>query len=354
MMSSGKDSAALALALAELGRTDIPCVTYSAGPDDPEPRVAAEMCRRLGLDHSAVEMPASPERVRATLTRFFAESARPGVDLAQVPYAIAVAGSGAADGGVVLDGGGNDVFMGLPVTGKYRTKMRLRLRGRRLIDLAQRLTPVDSPVNYVARTRAEAALAGRNLRFRETSQFLPGAVDTRQYWRDLDRETAHLSPLDLMAYTERHMGPGASQKKHLLAAKAMGYAAAVPWCDAEVADYYFHLPEEHRYDVKRGINKVLLRRMLLEFLDYDATKIGKHYFGFDGAEFVVDNIDFIRSEIRSCVLWERSGLGIVEQWLDEIERRPFLYHSILDVFMVSGWHNHSRFVQSAVRDDDDE
>jgi asparagine synthase (glutamine-hydrolysing) len=340
MLSSGKDSAAVALALAEAGRTDVPCVTYRAGMDDPEPAVAADICRRLGLEHRVVDAPADPVRVEEILTRFFEVAPRPGTDLKQIPYVFATASAG-CDGGTVIDGGGNDSYMGYPVTGRWAMKTRLRLRGRWLRDFVQQHTPVDSPVNYLARSRLETMLAGRLLRFHELSRFMPGAVDAGEFWAGLSQETARLDLFDVYAFIERYATPPASMKKHTLSANAIGCTASVPWCNHEIADYYFNLPEEHRYDRKRGVNKLLLRRMLLEYLDYDADEIGKHYFSFDGARFVARNRGFIRSEIVSCDLWDRDRLGTVIDWLDAVDTRPLLHHAILTLFMVSGWHNHS-------------
>ncbi len=344
MLSSGKDSQAVALALAEAGLTYIPSVTFSSGAEDPEPPVAADVCRTLGLDHVVVEMPRTPSDVARILTTFFESSARPGVDLSQIPYVFATAAA-TPTSGAVFDGGGNDAFMGYPVTGKWLAKVRFRMRGKALVDVAQKLFPVDSPLNYVARTRPETTFPGRTIRFHESRSFMPGAVDTRPFWRRVERETAHLDLIDLFgAVGERHVGYGASMKKHVLAANAIGMDASLPWCDSELADYYFNLPERYRYDLKTGENKVLLRRMLLQYLDYDANKIGKHYFGFAGAKFVMDNKDYIRSEIEACSLWDTTGLDLVRAWLDKVGSRPLLYHSILTVFMVSGWHNHSRFL----------
>jgi hypothetical protein len=341
MLSSGKDSAALALALTEAGRTDIPCLTYSAGYDDSEPGVAADICRRLGLEHQVVTAPEDPYRVAATLIRFFEAAPRPGTDLKQIPYVLTTAAAD-LDGGIVIDGGGNDSYMGFPVTGKWARKTQLRLRGRRLIDFTQRHIPVDSPINYVARSRVETVLSGRLLRFHEIGALMPAAVDPRDHWAKLSQDTAHLNLFDLYALAERYVTPPSSMKKHTLSAHAIGYKASVPWTDHEIADYYFNLPQEHRYDSKDGVNKVLLRRMLLEYLDYDSEKIGKHYFSFDGARFVAHNSNFIRSEIASCALWDRGKLGMIYDWIDTIEARPLRHHAILTLFMVSGWHNHSR------------
>ena len=344
MLSSGKDSPAVALALAEAGLDHIPCVTYSSGPDDPEPPVAAAICRQLGLKHEIVEMPTDPMVTSEVLAQFFETSARPGVDLSQVPYVFATAAAGYRSGSV-FDGGGNDSYMGLPVGGHDLTKLRLRLRGEKLSALARRIFPVDSPVNYLARSRAEGVLPGRTIRLHESRAIFPHAVDTSPFWRNVSRQTSHLSLVDLFgAVTERHQGPGGSMQKQVLAAGALGMGASLPWCDHAVADYYFNLPEQDRFTRKPAKNKLLLRKMLLRYLDYDADLIGKHYFSFDGAGFILRNMDFVRSEIESCALWDTSNLGLVRGWLDQIESRPLLYHSLLTLFMVSGWHNHSRYL----------
>ena len=347
MLSSGKDSVAIALALAESGYNHIPCVTYSSGPDDLEAIVSAQLCKKLGLSHQIVARPTDKDEVVSTLTRFFEESTRPGTDLAQIPYVFATSAA-ETDGGAVFDGGGSDSYMGYPVTGSWLSKMRFRLRGQPLIDFAQRRFDVDSPFNYLARSRPEATLSGRTMRFHETRTFMRNAVDTREYWNRIAAETSHLDLLDLFgAVGERHAGPAASAKKHTLAAEAIGHTASLPWCDHDLADYFFNLPEEYRYDRRSGVNKVLVRSMLARYLNYDAATIGKHYFAFEGSRFVIENRDYIQSEIDSCALWDSAGLGIVHSWLGKIDSRPLLYHSLLTLFMVSGWHNHSRFVDAA-------
>ncbi len=138
-------------------------------------------------------------------------------------------------------------------------------------------------------------------------------------------------------------------QKQVLAASALGMGASLPWADHAVADYYFNLPEEHRYSARPAKNKLLLRKMLLRYLDYDADAIGKHYFSFDGAGFLARNIEFVRAEIDSCALWDKQGVGLVHSWLDQIDDRPMLYHSLLTLFMVSGWHNHSRHLSTRLQ-----
>ena len=341
MLSSGKDSSSVALAVAEAGLADrVTTITYRTGPDDPEPPVAADIAGRLGLRHEAIDLPEAGPPSTDALLRFFETNAIPGTDLSQIPYIFALAALDAA-GATALDGGGNDPYMGYPPKGRDKAKLRYRLRGRHLGRLAQRLTPVDSPVNYAARSATEASLPGRTPRMHHIKSLYPDSVDVQSWWYDLDRAIRPIDPMRLYAeINERHTHPTQTVMKQRLAAHAVGMTSSLPWADRTIADYYFNLPVDHRYDVVGGDNKVLLRRLLLEYLDYDANAIGKHFFLFDGPRFVVENRDFIWSEIEASPLWDPSGLPMVRAWLDRVDDRPMHYHAVLTVFMVSGWSNH--------------
>lgn len=344
MLSAGKDSSAIALGLAEAGYSQVPTVTVSMGPEDPEPPIAAAVTAKLGLSHRVVELFQDGDEVVHALTAFFESSPRACTDLSQIPYALAAA-TFDRDVGSVVDGGGNDSYMGLLPGKNDVVKSRLRLRSSGLSRLADRLTAVDHPLNYLARSRAGTAFAGRTLRFGESKRLYPEAVDTAaQLWEE-SRRLREMDLIDLFgAYRERHGDPAGSMLKQRLAAHSVGLKAALPFCDHEIADYYFNLPESSRFDRASLTNKVLLRQMLLEHLDYDASAIGKHYFAFDGSRFIRRHESFVRDEIRSCRLWDPAGLEQVDGWIDRVEDRPFLYHAILTTFMISGWLNHSRYL----------
>ncbi len=348
MLSSGKDSPAVALALAEGGFVDVNCVTYSSGDNDPEPPVAAEICRRLGLDHEVIEMPVDPGTTAEIMTRFFEHAPLPGVDLSQIPYVLATSvASGSNRYGTVIDGGGNDSYMGYPVKGRDSFKQRYRIRGRRLARTVQRTIRVDSKVNYLARSRVEATLPGRTMRLHHIRRLLPEAEDIGAWWYETSRDARKVDLQTLFAaYNERYLNASQILQKQRLAAAALGLHPSLPWCDNEIADYYFNLPELDRYDAKTGTNKVLLRRMLARYLNYDAETIGKHYFEFDGPAFLTRNMDFVRSEIEGVDIWDERGIRMINKWLDAVTERPFLYHSLLTVFMISGWYNHNPYARS--------
>lgn len=343
MLSSGKDSTALALAIAELGRTDIPCVTFAAGPDDPEVGRAAETCRLLGLRHEVVTMPARDTAARA-LRSFFASTAVPSSDLALVPYALAMARVGER-GAVVLDGTGNDLYFGSVEDRSQATKRLLRVRGRRLADALTRIVPVDSPANYLLRSRVAAPFPGRMMRHAETRSIYPDAVDTHAFLYQMSRMMRENPTTDLLARTRDRYNPQSAPVLKLhLAATAVGMIPAMPFCDRALADYCFHLPEPWRVDRAAGTNKVLLRHMLLEFAGYDAAAIGKRPFIFDGARFLAEHREMVLEEIAACRLWAPEASVIAARWLEQLGRRPFLHHALLGWFQLSAWHNHSTYL----------
>jgi hypothetical protein len=349
MMSSGKDSVSVAVALAEGGHKAVSGVTYRTGPDDTESTIAAEICRGLGLTHHTFDIPDDPSIVEAELVRFFEASPRPCADLVQIPYALLVGDRDLAPG-AVLDGGGNDLYMGIVPSRKFKALQGLRIRNEWIAQRVESIVPVDSPINYFTRSRVATQLSGRTFRLPETRQFYPDVVQTRPFWAQISDETAEIGMIDIgtTVATAFHDQAEVHLKAHV-AAQAFGMVAAFPYCDADVVDYLFNLPVSARYDVKSGVTKILLRQMLLDTIGYDAEAVGKHYFGFEGDRFLLEHRSFVLSEISQCSLWSANVGSIAASWLDQLERRPLRYHSLLNLFQLSGWHNHSRYVREETR-----
>ena len=343
MLSSGKDSSAVALALAEAGRAGFPCVTFRDDEGDEEYRHARALCRRLGLCHEVVDLPLVPERIEAILTEFWSRSPLPCGDFAQIAYAICVATIG-APGGAVLDGSGNDAYMGyLPGRGE-RLQWRFALGSGVLSRFLAARLPPDSGWNYFLRSRAASTLPGRTLRPVDTRRFYPGSVDTGPAWQRIGDEWAHL---DLIGFrnspVEHHVDQAEIALKIRLAAESGGREVALPYCDRELIDYVFHLPESSRFDRRTFTNKLLLREMLERYAGYDSRARGQHFFPFAGDRFLLRHRAFALDEIRRCRLWDARIGPWAETWFRRMERRPLLYHALLPLFMLSGWHNHSRY-----------
>lgn len=348
MLSSGKDSTALALGLAEAGYADIPCVTFKAGAKDEEHRHAAGLCRRLGLRHETVELGLGDPGVEDRLRRFFAESPVPCGDFAQIPYVLCVSRF-APTTRAVLDGSGNDAYMGYVPCLKDRLKWRFALGHNGLARLFASLIGPESGWNYFLRSPAAATLPGRTLRQVDTRSFYSESVDTGAWWQQLSDEWSHVDQIAFRnAPIERHVDQAEIALKLRLAAAFRGQRALLPFCDRELVEYCFQLPEPARFDRKAHLNKLLLREMLKRFSGYDAKAIGKGFFEFDGARFLLEHRRFVVDEIERCALWEPRVVRRVDAWLTRMSRRLLLYHAVLPLFMLSGWYNHSRFLEDRV------
>ena len=346
MLSSGKDSVSVAVALAEGGHTDIPCITYKPSPENEEDVLAAGVCRRLGLTHRTLDLPTDTSAVEKRLVAFFEGSPRPCADLVQIPYALAVVDSGLMSG-AVFDGSGNDAYMGYVPGSGFRTKQRYRVRSQSVARLIESIVPVDSPINYLTRSRLSSGLPCRTLRFADTKKFYADALDTEPWWHQMDEEVADLDSIDLMSSVMTiYEDQAAVHLKAYVAAAAFGLEAKLPFTDPEIVDYFFNLPTPNKLDPDSGETKILLREMLMDTIGYDAGKVGKHYFGFAGDRFLIEHHDFVLSEISQCTLWEPSVASLAASWLDRVERRSLYYHSLLILFQLSAWHNHSRYINS--------
>jgi hypothetical protein len=71
--------------------------------------------------------------------------------------------------------------------------------------------------------------------------------------------------------------------------------------------------------------------------------------GRDEGWLFLEHRSFVLSEISQCSLWSANVGSIAASWLDQLERRPLRYHSLLNLFQLSGWHNHSRYVREETR-----
>lgn len=346
MLSSGKDSSALALALAEAGYRDFPCVTFQSDDDDGEHVFAAALCRRLGLNHETVDIGAGDGRTRELLTAFFTRTSLPCGDFAQIPYALCAAAVGGSVRGVV-DGSGNDCFLGDLPSRNERIRFRLAIGSGPIAGMIEKCLHPDSVLNYFLRSRSASILPGRTFRPIDTRAFYPGSVDTAKWWSDLNRQSRHLGAIEIRnSPVMRHVDQAAILLKVRLAAESRGLNVLLPFCDRDVIDYTFNLPERERFDRSTGTNKLLLRTMLKRFIDYDADAIGKRWFKFDGAKFLLDHREFVLDEITGCRLWNARISELAEQWMRRLEHKHFMYHALLPLFMLSGWHNHSRFVDN--------
>ena len=344
MMSSGKDSSGIALAMAEAGRHDIPCVTYCESLEDPEYQDARIFCDRLGLYHQPVLMDFSLD-VSDDVIDFFERSPFPNAESGQIAYLFCMKKLGIGSG-ALIDGAGNDCYMGFVPKKEIRFASRFVIGDIINFNFIAPFLPIDSKLNYLFYSRAEfLKLLGRRLRYVDTKKFYPHAVDTAEYWGKTSQRYKAIDDIDFGSYLLTHYDQRAVMLKARAAVTARDLDAIFPYCDRDLMEYVFNLPEADRFDREKQINKVLLRALLKERCDYDAEKIGKRVFVFGKVRWLLRHRKFVAAEIGRCALWNEKAGPLAEKILAKLETRPDLHFGLFPLFMISGWHNHSRYVK---------
>lgn len=345
MLSSGLDSVPLGLAAAEIGRAgDVTALTFDQHGSG-EGAAAATFARRFGLRHVTVGFPDDRREVAELVATFFASADQPCCDPVMLAY-VAALRQGGEGASVVIDGGGSDVYLGEPLSRRARLLDALHRPGLPdgWIGPVRSAVPFWSPLNKVASSRCEKAFVDEyQLRHRETSRFFAGSVDTTALWREQDRRWAGFTTHDLKASVAgRRHDANCSLLKARLVAAAHGAEAVFPWCDAELIDYCFNLPDQHRRMLPGGENKPLVRRLLRQRAGYDGvTQRRKVIFSFALREFLQANRALIEHEVLSCRLWAPSvGQTMALLWRAVAERRgtALALHAL---FVTSAWLNHA-------------
>lgn len=339
LLSSGKDSTGALLALAEAGAGQARAVTFAQDPDDDEAAVARAMCRRFGVPHDVAAVDFSPAGFRALLERFFVSSPEPCLDFTLIPYLAAVA-LGGAPGGAVLDGTGGDIYFGIPPRGVDRLTDMVPKPPLWLAAPAQSLLPSESRLNHALFSRAENCLYGPKLRSCDRAAFFPASDDIERRLSDVSRAGRGLDGMDFRALMLRHFDGRRVMLKGRTVAPCFSMTAVFPYADAELADYCFHLPEADRFTRWPRRNKLLLRRMLAQYADYDADRIGKRIFAFDARPTLRTHRPFISGEICACSWWRPAQAeAFVRRAYDDLDRRPHAQHHLMRLFLLSGWLN---------------
>ncbi len=344
MLSSGKDSTALAAALARLGRDDVRCLTFVAETDQDEDGYARALCRRLGLPHERISIPAGQPLEAGVLNAFFRNAPLPCGDDCQIPYVMALHRAGGSDG--VLDGSGNDVYVGHVPSRNDRLRTRLRIRPHLLATALEAVVPFGTRADQLLRSPVELCFLQGLFRRREVSRFYPSAAEGEPLENLLPEVAEALDVFDFRACVRgRHYDQGSCALKAMMACSAFGRRCLLPWCDGAVVDYYFNLPRESRFDDRTFTNKVLLREMLRREIDYPDAELGKLYFQFDRIGFFVTNQARVYDEILGCRYWnKRAAEELLRNIYRRLPRNPRVGVALNAWFLLSGWLNHNRWL----------
>ncbi len=315
MLSGGKDSSALCYALRDAGARDVLTLTYVAGVREDESAAAERLARSLGFAHRTIT--SNPIQEHAALKAFCGRSPFVTGDFALVPYVYAA--SLVPEGyGSLIDGLGNDIYMG-HIAAKRETRLQAaslpsllgraplagELLGRALwgrLELGWAGAKAAYGVQSLQMLRIERSFSGSRLSVSELDRILGPSEGLYRYLAAMERLGAGRAPEESRAlWRGRLYDAACAMDKARLAAASLGMKCCFPYCDEELADYFFNLPPGEKYDYGTRTNKLALRRYLAERGQPDREYIArKGSFRFDIEKYVWVNLPEIGRAVREA------------------------------------------------------
>lgn len=301
LLSSGKDSIGLALGLAEAGFS---VDTFSLVSDPEEKAFIEDVARCLGHKPSFVFTQDIVNQLDS-LSECLPSNSRICLDQALVFMHAALRLHGVGDDTLLIDGMGNDIYFGhLPSvdqTRSYRLYQFFLGRPPSVLDFYARNFLQANGMSTVTGKLIAPSIERFNQRAGDLFKFdspvfnLQEFVSRRAYVRGL------------------FIDEGVYSEKTRILGDIFGADVVFPWSDSELSDYCFNLPQQSRFNLKSFRNKVLLRDLLFDRLDYDLPKRG------------IDAYEYISEEVLISMLINAS---IPDSFIAKISKNVAVNHVV--------------------------
>ena len=351
--SAGKDSNTVALALSGLpDKSDYRFVSIKADDAKDESEISRNLAKKMGFEHKVlnpIDTLGRQESYRRFVTEFFRNAPFPGVDFVSIVYPLLLDQYPDLRGANIIDGGGNDAYMTIPVSQKEKLKLKLGMASSVLHPI---LKYFDFGTLFTALTRSAPEWCGMSgFGYRASSKILPGSIDCRKSWID-DWKTQDSKDKSKL-YTKYRAGIIAAEV-HLRKVRnfgdAFGCKVIFPFANEAVVNSVRQLSYSDVTDIDTPRNKVFLRNLLKEKLDLDSDALGKLGFEYDVAGFLIANRDWVEEEIMSCTLWNTPEVSKATSKLyAQLARDGWVSRNaaamLNRLFLISGWYRHCKFIQ---------
>ena len=188
----------------------------------------------------------------------------------------------------VIDGLGNDEYLGYLMSKSQWYSYLLSMTG------LWKLIPNSlKSLKWYIRSPAESHgdLSTLSIFFN-----IPLANDLNEYFSLIPKSVKETTYLDFRAFSRGSFHDHQCMMgKTRLASRYLGTKCIYPWVDEELSDYCFNIPSEEKYEFKKIINKLPLREMLINKLNWNSNKRGVDLF------FDLEQKTFIESVIGDVV-----------------------------------------------------
>ena len=344
--SAGKDSNMIALALAEAGvQKEITCLTHKSKGEQDESEISKNIATKLGFKHQKLYLPKKLQSKELnSIENYFENAPFPSVDNVTLAYPI-YATQVNFDMSNIIDGSGNDVYMGHIPTQVEFTKQRLFSKLHHFRVFTDYLDS-SNKLRNITLTRAE--WAGINgFSFGDAKKIFKPTTNNYEYWREMSKQRDKWDYLEVRADIW-----GSFVESDRVIRKSRNLASIyhanliLPWCNQEVATYFSKLPSKVLYNKKELKNKLILRKILKDKIGLDSDKLGKMAFSFDFFSILMMMRSEVVREIIECKLWNREEIEYKVLSLIKYSNRYSKNRVLLQrLYLISAWYNKSRYIK---------
>ena len=249
MLSSGKDSTSIALAIKEAGVSDqVQAYTYTDAKSGyiEEAEDAAKTAEKLGIRHQKITVPDDPKNVREALIHFFTHASYPSCDPTTIPYVVGLYHEGIRNT-QIIDGTRSDMSMGMSPGAPYDKICKyydMIGGGWTSFGKVRAKVPYHHKAVKFVSTWPEINLYRHgHFRANETRRFFDHDVDTEKFWLKVYKDHAHRPLIDQYSYTNDQYFAGCGIiPKIKMTAESLSCESVLPWADQDFINYYFNLP----------------------------------------------------------------------------------------------------------------
>ncbi len=348
--SAGKDSNSIALSLAEAGYQDkATCISHQSKGDKDESEISKKIATKLGFKHQKIYEPKSLEKKHLdSINHYFENIPLPCMDNVALAYPL-YATQIEFNNTNIIDGSGNDVYMGhIPNQQEFnRQKTFSKFHRLRLIT-----GKFNSGTRFEIATQTKSEWAGLfGITYGDTNHILNNPYNVHSHWKEEDTKRQDWDYLDLRADIW-----GSVVEFDRVIRKSRNLTditnsnLILPFTNQKVAQYFSKLPEKYLFDRKEFKNKLILRKILKERIDLDSDKLGKMAYEFDFYTILMMMKKEVDNEILSCKLWQSKG---IEKVLNNLYKKIDSNHRLSGkikalvqrLYLISAWYNINRYAK---------
>lgn len=340
--TAGKDSNTILASYLEAGRaSSLTLLSGASSGKSDESEISKSIAKKFGLRYVSIPILEKLDDAKLDyLKAQLALHAFPNLDAVMLPLCLYGYTGFDFEGRDCIFGDGNDgYFLSLP--------SRLESRLSPLTGLLSRFRKIKLPVSSSSKLggllRSKMEWSGvYGLSYYDTDKLLNGAINAfdrivlDEGFRD------GLNPLEFKsdAYATRAISQRMIQKLALFCC-ANDANCVLPFADEEFVSAWGYLEAGRVANEGGGLNKVLLRNIVLDVVGIDTTAVGKKGWSFDYVKFVQEHRELILREVARCSYWKPA----ISEWINQMcQARDSLTtskihacRSVYVVFMVSLW-----------------